>query len=168
MLAALRDEVRHRRTWETQYVMIMALAETGFTPALPYLKQLSRQPFEATMVYTALGDAIVRLGRSSAEDCKPVLRLLAGGYDRLIEGALRAVAMLLLRPDQKAVDQILAFATGRSLADGLRFWVAAACPGWKGPAVAAFLHECSQSPREDVREAAEAALQGEYCNWSPL
>src|SRR5262245_42924676 len=65
LLAALRDEVRDPRTWETQYHMIMALAEAGYAPALPYVEELSRQPFEATMVYTALGDALVRLGRSS-------------------------------------------------------------------------------------------------------
>jgi hypothetical protein len=168
LLAALRDEVRDPRTWETQYQMIMALAESAYTPALPYLEQLSQQPFEATMVYTALGDAIVRLGRSSAEDPEPVLRLMDSGNERLIDGAFRAVAMLRLRLDQAAVDRIVAFVSACPPADGLRFWVAAAAPGWRGPAVEAFLNACAQGPREDVREAALAALQGKYRKWSPL
>lgn len=168
LLAALRDEVRDPRTWETQYQMVMALAEAGYTPALPYLEELSRHPFEATMVYTALGDAIVRLGRSSAGDAGPVLRLLDGGNERLVDGALRAVAMLRLGLDRPAVERIVAFASARPPADGLRFWVAAAAPGWRGPAVEAFLRECARGPREDVREAAAAALQGKYRRWSPL
>src|SRR3954463_14583297 len=84
LLAALRDEVRDPRTWETQYQMIMALAESGYGPALPYLEELSGQPFEATMVYPALGDALVRLGSASAGDAEPVLRVMAGGNERLI------------------------------------------------------------------------------------
>src|SRR5262245_35333653 len=168
LLAALEAEVRDPRTWETQYQMIMALAESDYGPALPYLEELSRQPFEATMVYTALGDALVRLGNTSAGDAEPVLRVMAGGNERLIDGAFRAVAMLRLQPDQAAVDRLIAFASALAPADGLRFWVAAAAPGWRGPAVEGFLRECARSPREDVREAAAAALQGKYRKWSPL
>jgi len=168
LLVALREELRDTRTWETQYQMVMALAESEYTPALPYLEELAQQSFEATMVYTALGDALVRLGRSSSEDAEPVLRLLRSGNERLIDGALRAVAMLRLTLDQAAVERIVAFASALPPADGLRFWVAAAAPGWRGPAVEAFLGECVRSPREDVREAAAAAVQGKYRRWSPL
>lgn len=168
LLAALRNEVRDPRTWETQYQMIMALAESNYKPALPFLEELSEQAFEATMVYTALGDAIVRLGRSSVEDAGPVLRLLDSGNERLTDGALRAVAMLRLRLDQASVARIVAFASGLPMADGQRFWVAAAAAGWRGPAVEGFLQECAQSPRADVREAATAAAQGRYGRWSPL
>ncbi len=168
LLASLRAEVRDPRTWETQYQMIMALAESGYQPALPYLEELSRQRFDATMVYTALGDAIVRLGRPSAEDAGPVLHLMASGNAGLIDGAFRAVAMLRLRLEQTAVDQIVTFASALPVAAGLRFWVAAAAPGWRGPNVEAFLNECARGPREDVREAAVAALQGKYLKWSPL
>lgn len=168
LLAALRHEVGDPRTWETQYQMVMALAESRYSPALAYLEELAQHPFEATMVYTALGDAIVRLGRSSAEDAGPVLRLLDSGNERLIDGALRAVAMLQLTLDQAAVERIVTFASALPSADGLRLWVAAAAPGWRGPAVESFLRECAHSSREDVRQAAVAAAQGSYRKWSPL
>lgn len=168
LLAALQHEIAESGSWEAQYQMVMALAESGYTDALPYLESLCSRPFKATMVYTAIGDAIVRLGRSAPEDAGPVLRLMESGNERLIDGAFRAVAMLRLRLNPSAVDRIVTFAAGLPAADGLRFWVAAAAPGWAGPAVTAFLNECARGPREDVRTAAVAALKGEYRKWSPL
>ena len=168
LLGALRREVLDARTWETQYHMVMALAESEYAPALPDLEVLARRPFEATMVYVALGDALVRLGRASADDAGPVLRLLSSGNDMLIGGALRAVAMLRMRPDDETVGRILDFASARPPADGLRFWVAAAAAGWRGPAVETFLAACALDLRADVREAALASARGEYRKWSPL
>jgi hypothetical protein len=164
LLAALQKE----RAWEPQYQMVMALAESEYAPALPYLEALAQEPIEATMVYTALGDAIVRLGRSRAEDPEPIFRLMDSGNWSLTCGAFRAVAMLRLRLDQAAVDRIVAFVSALPLEDGLRFWVVAATPGWSGPAVEAFLNECIRSPRADVRAAAELGLRGQYRKWSPL
>ena len=168
LLQALQQEVRDSRTWETQYQMIMALGECGYRPALPYLQTLAAQPFEATMVYVALGDAIVRLGRVYADDPQPVLALMRTGNDMLIDGAFRAVAMLHLKLDADAVEQIVGFVASRSLQDGLRFWVAAAAAGWSGPSVAAFLEACATGPRQDVQRAALASQQGKYLQWNPL
>ena len=167
-LQALQQEVRDPRTWETQYQMIMALGECGYRPALPYLQTLVAQPFEATMVYVALGDAIVRLGRADADDPQPVLALMRTGNDMLIDGAFRAVAMLHLKLDAAAVEHIVGFVAGRSPQDGLRFWVAAAAAGWSGPSVAAFLEACATGPRQDVQRAALASQQGTYLQWNPL
>jgi hypothetical protein len=73
LLKALQKELRDPRTWETQYQMIMALGESNYRRALPYLRSLIHQPFTATMLYTALGDAIVRLGRQHSNDPAPYL-----------------------------------------------------------------------------------------------
>jgi hypothetical protein len=164
----LRTEVRDRRTWETQYQMVMALAECGHRPALPYLEELARQPFEATMVSTALGDAIVRLGRGYEDDPAPVLRLMRAGGEGLISGAFRAVAMLRLRLNPDAIEQILSWVSQRPPSDPLRFWVTAAAPGWRGASVEQFLEDCMQSPRDDIRRAASAAQQHKYLKWNPL
>ncbi|MFC9288738.1 hypothetical protein ACFT0E_19100, partial [Streptomyces sp. NPDC057052] len=61
LLEALRREVHDPRTWKTQYEMAMALGMCGHRPALGFLRELARRPHEATMVYAALGDAVVRL-----------------------------------------------------------------------------------------------------------
>ncbi|WP_233289190.1 hypothetical protein [Kitasatospora sp. MBT63] len=72
LLEALQTEVRDARTWETQYQMVMALGTCGHRPALGLLRDLARRPFEATAVYVALGDAIVRL--STPEEAAASLR----------------------------------------------------------------------------------------------
>ncbi|HEX8227948.1 MAG TPA: HEAT repeat domain-containing protein [Chloroflexia bacterium] len=168
LLQALEKEVQDPRTWETQYQMIMALGECGCTDALSYLEQLARQSFEATMIYVALGDAIVRLGRAYKDDADPVLRLTATNNDMLVDGAFRAVAMLRLRLNEAAIYKIIKYVSQRSLNDPLRFWVAAAAAGWSGVEVAKFLDDCSRSPRNDVREAAIASQQQKYLKWDPL
>jgi HEAT repeat protein len=168
LLAALRREVLDPRTWETQYQMIMALAESNYRPALPYLRELARESFEATMVYVALGDAIVRLGRDSPEDAAPVLDLMGTGNPMLIDGAFRAVAMLRLRLDAEAIGQIVNYVSALPAEHHLRFWVAAAAPGWDHPGVSPFLQACAAGPRDDVRTAATAAQQKQYLTWRPL
>jgi hypothetical protein len=143
----------------------MALGESGYSEALPHLRELADRDFEATAVYGALGDAIVRLGRRSRDDPTPVHDILHAGNCMLIDGAFRAVAMLRLTLDQPTIDAIVAHVADLDLGDGHRFWVAAAAAGWSGPAVERFLDDCICSPREDVRTAAEASRQGKYRRW---
>jgi HEAT repeat protein len=63
LLDVLRIEIKDPRTWETQYQMIIALGSSAYEEALPLLRELARARFEATSIYVALGDAIVRLAR---------------------------------------------------------------------------------------------------------
>jgi HEAT repeat protein len=168
LLAVLQKEVQDHRTWETQYQMIMALGECQYAPALPYLQSLAQQRFEATMIYTALGDAIVRLGRAHEHDPAPALALLHTHNDMLIAGAFRAVAMLRLKPSQAEVEQIIQHALRQSPYDQVHFWVAAAAPGWHGPLVEQFLAGAVNSSSDTTRRAALAAQQKQYLKWSPL
>lgn len=168
LLTSLRSEVRDPRTWETQYQMVMALGTCGCVGTLDYLWDLACRSFEATMVYVALGDAIVRLGRAHENDPAPLKALLATGNDMLIDGGFRAVAMLRLRFDTETIEMILDFLRPRGSADGLRFWVAAAAAGWESPGLGAFLKQCIEGPRNDVRQAAIAASEKRYQRYSPL
>jgi hypothetical protein len=192
LLDALKKEVQDPRTWETQYHMIMALAECGHSPALPFIQELSKAPREATLVCTALGDAIVRLGRSHEQDATPLLECIRPDQEAfvrfaqehekdanpwnafkpeqesLMDGAFRAMAMLRLKPDAAAVEEILGFVSRLPVNHRLRFWVSAAAAGWEGESVRTFLKDCVRSPREESRKAAEASLEGKYLEWNPL
>lgn len=169
LLAALVKEVNDPRTWETQYQLVMAIGECGHVAALPALERLTATTFEATMVYVALGDAIVRLSHTHEHDAGPVLSILRNSKNTmLMDGALRAMAMLRMVPDAKTIREILAFVRPLAPADPLRFWVAAAAPGWKHPDVDGFLADCEVSGREDIVEAANLARIGKYKKWSPL
>jgi HEAT repeat protein len=169
LLTALEKEVQDPRTWETQYQLIMAIGECGHLAALPTLERLAAAAFEATMVYVALGDAIVRLSRAHPDDGTPILKILRHSHNSmLVDGAFRAMAMLRMVPDHEAIGDILGFVKPLGRADRLRFWVAAAAPGWKHPDLGSFLAACDASGRDDIAEAAQLARLGKYKKWSPL
>jgi HEAT repeat protein len=168
LLAALKKEVQDPRTWETQYQMIMALGECGCRDALPYLYELSSWKFDATMIYMALGDAIVRLARESEEDPKPILKIMKSKNEMLIDGAFRAVAMLHLKLDPKAVRKIIDYASNLGVNNPRRFWVVAAAAGWNGEHVKDFLESSGESRSDFVRDAAGASLEKRYQKYNPL
>lgn len=145
--------------------MIMAIAESGYSKALPFILSLVTAPLEP-MVLTAVGDALVRLDARITEDPKLILHLLSGHLS-IAEGALRATAMLQLKLPRSTILSIVEFAS-RPENEQVRFWVAAAAPGWNEPEVEKFLHDCSGAELADTRKAAAAALQKKYLKWSHL
>jgi hypothetical protein len=120
------------------------------------------------MVYVALGDAIVRLGRESLNDPTPVLTLLRTSNRMLIDGALLAVAMLRLTLDPEAVTTIVTFLSSFEPSDPIRFWGTLAAAGWIGQEVERFLAEGAGSTRDDIRRAAIAAQRRRYLHVRPL
>jgi hypothetical protein len=168
LLDALQRELPDTRTWETQYQMIMALGHCGYREACSLLQILAYEKFEATMVLVAVGDAFVRLRRSSDNDPAPLFEVFTIKNDEsLLDGALRAMAMLHMSFEPQATASILELVTTRE-SERLKFWVAAACPGWSGVAVDHFLDGCLVSTREDVRSAATDAKLKKYRKWTPL
>ncbi|NRQ33713.1 HEAT repeat domain-containing protein [Nonomuraea sp. NN258] len=169
LLAALRREVEKRRTWETQYQMIMALGMCGDDRALPFLKDLavSRKPAYAA-TYAALGNAIVRLGRSSDRDTSPIFWCLELDDDHLTDGAFRAMAMLRMVPDDDDISRILRFVEQRDPIDMLRVWPAAAAAGWPREIVHDFLLRCAESGRRDLEEVAKLSISREYRDYQTL
>ncbi len=169
LLEALTKELNDPRTWETQYQMIMALGQSGATEAIPLLEILAHEAFPGrTMVLVAIGDAIVRLSRSSDTDAGSVLKVLSIPNDGLLhDGALRAVAMLRMRFSTAETQDIIRIVEATGV-ESRKFWLIAACPGWSGPEVDRFVEECLSSTREDVRVAASDAKLKKYRNWRPL
>lgn len=169
LLAALRREVTKRRTWETQYQIIMALGVCGYVSALPLLNSIATTGnLAAPSAYTGLGDAIVRLGRKFDDDASPICWCLELGNDFLLDGAFRAMAMLRMIPDDDEIGRIIDFVQRRDPNDMLRFWPVVAAAGWRGEVVHGFLVECAAGPRRDTAEAATSALSGEYGHYRVL
>jgi len=165
---ALEREVLDRRTWETQYQLIMALGMTGGPGDVELLKRLALQPRSATTVNVALGDAVVRIGREVDNDPTPALWCLQQDVEPLADGALRAVAMLRLTFHDTAIDDVLDYAEAHFHDlnhKSLPYWPAVAAAGWSGPRVRAFLSRCSQDSRQIVAAAAKDALNGRYGNY---
>lgn len=103
VLEALKKELQDKRTWETQYQMIMALGESGNTDSLDFLQPLAKQEFEATMLYVAIGDAITRLIYLMENSShKAIAQMLSNTENPLLsDGILRAIAMQKLFPKMR-------------------------------------------------------------------
>jgi hypothetical protein len=168
LLSRLKIEVQDTRTWETQYQLIMAIGECEYLEALPFLENLSTQTLEATMVYVGIGDALVRLQQQGHENIAPVFTLMKSGNEMLIDGGLRAMAMLKMVPSDDDIQKILNFASKFNNEHGIRFWPLAASAGWSGKHVEKYISQCAKSKREDLQTAAKFALEKRYYNWNPL
>ena len=174
LLAALRNELQDARTWETQYQMIMALGECGYQPALPFLEELIDVPFDATMIYVAVGDALFRLSSPLDKQLVALEKLISRGNADVADGAVRALAMLRLVPPQGTIEKLLTYVEGlprhKRMTSNRRLWVTAAAPGWLdiSPRVRPFLEDCATSENTGLADAASKALQGKYSKWNPL
>ena len=168
IFSALEEELKDVRTWETQYQMIMALGECSYKPALPFINKLAKESFDATMVYVAIGDAIVRLSIESESDATPILKLLNTRNEMLVDGALRAMAMLKMVPSDSHIEKIIDYVSKSEVNEGIHFWVLAAAPGWSEIKVEEYLDYCAKSSREEITNAVALARQKKYKKWNPL
>jgi HEAT repeat protein len=174
LLEALRDEISDARTWETQYQMIMALGACRYGPAVPFLQELAGRRFDSTMVYVAIGDALVRLETPEDHTWETLMNLVQTGNEELAYGACQGMAMLRLVPPPAIIEQLIDFANRFPLDESRtinqRLWIAAAAPGWleQSPAIRPFLQVCAKSQNSQLKLAADAALQRKYRQWSPL
>lgn len=169
LLIALESELKDKRTWETQYQMIMALGESGYIESLDFLLQLAEQEFEATMVYVAIGDAITRLNLSKKGNINLSIKILNESNNlMIINGILRAIAMLQLIPEDNIIEKLISYGLHLAQDNNSRVWIAAAASGWQIGTTKKFLNECIESENQQIKRAAEAALKNKYLKWSPL
>lgn len=169
LFEALKKELEDKRTWETQYQMIMALGECGYTESLDFINDLTEHDFNATMVYVAIGDTITRLNLLMFDDINYCLSIVKNSNNSmLIDGVLRAIAMLKLKLDNNSIETVINYGQALDIENNSRTWIAAAAPSWTTDSTKAFLNECMKSENQQTKRAAEAALKNKYLKWSPL
>ena len=176
LLQALQKEVQDKRTWSTQYQLIIALGVIKYNVALPFLWKLANQNLDATILYLALGDSIVRLSLERKSIAKIWREALDTQNPMLLMGALRAIALLKLIPDNATIRSIVEVARRPEFIDcvpgypgdqsGLRYWIAVASAGWEPRLVHDFLLECQLINDASLRYAVENALKSKYVKWN--
>jgi HEAT repeat protein len=178
LLESLEQELKDPRTWKAQFEMILALGELRYEPALPKLWELTRHETPHTIVYMALGDAIVRISSQGPSDARAIFQLGELGNYSLIHGALNAMSELRLVPSDEEIERILQLAEDPR-ADvevqrfpndrvGLRLDVALAAAGWPRELVRPFLDRCLTIPDQGLQLAATNSLKGKYTKWASL
>lgn len=175
LVQALEKELKDKRTWEVQLELIVALGVTKVYTALPFLWRLVHQPFEATILYHGLGNAILRLSYEEHGVEQALERIIATQDQRVYNGAFRAVAMLRLVPSDATIQTIIRLARDPTAVDlvrgypadktGLRYWVAVASAGWQPALVADFLAECDQLGDAALKWAVANSKKGKYLKY---
>lgn len=174
---ALQRELRDNRTWSVKYHLLITLGVLKHLPALPLLWKIVDQEMDATILYLALGDALMRLllsdGVTPAEAWAAVLKTKR---PMLFNGALRATALLKLVPDAETVRSMLVIADEPEFAkqvhgypgdpSGIRYWAAVASAGWPQELTREFLVSCQAINSTSLRYAAELALKRKYVKWT--
>lgn len=158
LLETLREESRETWNWEIRYHLIMALGELGYRPACPFLRGLSLEETESTLLYTALGEALVRLGRTFDNDPAPLIDIVERGNLHLTDGAFRAVWLLHLCFDRDDTRRILAATLGKPRGEARvrEAWP----PEFESFYFRKYLKACLTHPSEEIRKDAESALYG--------
>ena len=167
LLQALEKEIKDPRTWETQYHMIMALANNSYFEAMTLLQDIAQKDVDATMVHVATGDAITTLEYYKENIVSSLPIWITSDKNPLVEGSIRALAMNKINPGDEVIREIIQYVEIPNIGN-LDFWVAAACPGWPSELTNAFLNDClKNSQLRETKKAAAAALCGKYLKWNP-
>jgi hypothetical protein len=168
LMQALEKEIKNPRTWETQYHMIMALADIRYLEALPLLYKITEINTDATMIHTAVGDAITTLEFYREQKIKTLPLWIKSDKKPLAEGGFRALAMHKIVPSKELIQEIINYVE-KPENENAMFWVVAASPGWPMELTSDFLKYCLKNSKlEDTKKAAKAALENKYLTWKPL
>lgn len=140
--------------------MVMALGECGVTAAVPLLNTISSTPREATMVFVATGDALLRLAALQEQADQMWHTLLQQRNDDVLAGALRATHMANVPLRDDTITAIVTVLQAYESDHPIMFWAATAAWRWTLPSAHVLLKTLVTSAREDIREAASLSLQG--------
>jgi hypothetical protein len=173
---ALQQELKDKRTWSAKYHLIVTLGVLKHLPALPLLWELAAQEMEATILYLALGDALMRLLLSdSVTPAEAWAAILRTQRPMLFDGALRAITLLKLVPDTETIRSILAVAEKPEFVEqvhgypgdpsGIRYWAAVASAGWPQDLTREFLASCQYINHVGLRHAVELVQKRKYVKW---
>ena len=173
LLEALEKELRDRRTWETQYQMVMALGYCLYQGASDFLESLSHDD-QNEVVRTAIGDALFRLSGGAGGDLSRAVSFVDRGDPELIHGAFQAMAMERVIPDDEGqARRLLDYACSLELGenDWAAIWLLRTVPGWPQVWAEPLIDRWSTVEfRRDqqIHGAVELARQRKYYKWSPL
>jgi hypothetical protein len=174
LLEALELELTRPKCWESQYKMLLAIGFCECRAAEPRLWELVEEPFDATILYMGIGDALLRLGRARASAGDQIDRLIAvvngDRHPFLLYGALRACDATATVLDAPRIDVLVDLARRRDTVErtrtsphddaGLQQPLAGAAFHWDfTPSLEALLVRGRDSNNSGMRRCCKEALE---------
>jgi hypothetical protein len=171
------EEVKDKRTWETQCEMIKALGIINYKKAFEIIEKIVKQNIPHDMITICAAIAYVQLKRKSLNDGIPVLELLEFGSISVIVGALEALARDQMVPDNNTIEKIIKICWDvnkhkdmvAGISDG-RKYLAIACANWDKKLTERILnhyietayHFNHTAKDNNLIEVCENSLKGKY------
>jgi len=178
ILEALKNETLHDPSvWKSKCLMIAALGDLRYRPALRFLKALVSRDFQsATIIYAELAMAICQLIPIRSGKMDFVWTTMKSPKPLLVCGAYHAIYYLKLDLQEDEIIPLIRFAREYSrrhpddeqLSCMPRDYLAAAASRWKGKAVRDFLISCRASKFPHLQEIASSSLKGDPSDDSRL
>jgi hypothetical protein len=131
------EEIKDKRTWETQCEMIKALGIINYKKTFEIIEKIVKENIPHDSITINAATAYVRLKRENKNDGKPVLELLGFGRISVIVGVLMALAYDKMVPDNETIEKIIKICWDLKnhkdievgVSDG-RKYLAIACANW--------------------------------------
>jgi hypothetical protein len=169
LIEALKLMMDKPRSWATQSPLIGAIGVTGFTTAVPYLKELATMDFDATVLYRDLGFAICLLDDIPAKKLDYLFSTLKSGNMLLIAGACSSLLYAKYIPTDREIEGILEAISPYVENEGKvitpRCYIAALAYLWPTEIVKPFLEQCMRSNWDTLVEIAQSSVKGEQSKY---
>jgi hypothetical protein len=172
LFSAYLHEKKDSRTWETKYEMILSLGLIDYKPALAEIEKIVSINKGHDMITYAAAQTFVRLKRSDLNDAKPIIHLMGFGGLSLVDGALNPLAYDQMLPSNEEIKKLIELSWDlhkhpqrigkeRAYTDP-RYGIAAACAGWNGELVKAFLNHCAETAGNDsaLKQVLQHSIKG--------
>lgn len=164
LLSSLKMLIQKPKSWQAQSEVIKAIGITGTEKSLPYLKELSKQEFESTLLYRDLGFSICLIEDMNGGKLNYTTSILDTSNDLLLSGACAAIFFSGYKPSPEDIVKIIASVVDRDHNEGQiitpRCYIAAACYSWPTELTTSFLQKCSNSSWSGLAEIANDSLAG--------
>jgi len=162
LLSSLKLLIQKPKSWQAQSEVIKAIGITGSEKSLPYLKELSKQEFESTLLYRDLGFSICLLEDMSGGQLNYTASILDTSNDLLLSGVCAAILFSGYTPNSEDIVKIIESVVDRDQNEGQmitpRCYIAAACYSWPAELTTSFLQKCANSSWSGLAEIANDSL----------
>ena len=169
ILEALKRELENENSWENQYHMILALTACDDQKAIPLLTSLTERDLRHRILYIGIGYAVANLIRFDEEK---MLGLFKDDNNELIEGVICGIAIKRHIPSKtfqsSAINHEKKLPEFGERGNWGRTWIAIASAGWDKTITSEFLQRAKTAQFRQLRDAANASLNGEYLKLNPF
>ena len=161
---ALKYLMLKPKSWQTQSKVIQAIGVTGSAASIPYLKELTLNEYEATVLYKDLGFSICLLEDIPNANINYLKSVLSSKNNLLISGVCSALLYSEFIPSNDDIivimNSIIEITEDEGQIITPRCYIAALAYLWPKNITNSFLEQCLKSNWNGLVEIAKSSIEG--------